>query len=262
VSTYVWYGVVSFGLVAIPVYLVPAVSPGRMSFRTLHKKDSAPLERRMVCPEHDKTVSANHQVRGFPLDDQGYVVVTDQELERLAPEETQSIEIERFVEADEIDPIYYDRPYYLVPQEGSEKPYRLLADALADTQKVGIAKFVMRGREHLLLLCCIQEAICLVTLHFERQRVSAEGIAPEKSRVSHDDLGALIEQIDRATQEFHPGQYEARYRVSLMELVREKAKDRGTVQSPVGEEEAGAEEVDLMEMLQESLEEVKAEKSA
>jgi DNA end-binding protein Ku len=208
------------------------VETGQVSFQMLHKKDNAPLERKYVCAKDDKVVSSRQQARGFQVGKDDYVIITDSELESLAPERSRSIEIDRFVDIDDIDPIYFNRPYYLVPDEGSERPYTLLVQALAETRQAGIAKFVMKAREYLVAILAVDEALCLITLHFERQRVSAEDITPEKTRVSHDELDELSGHIRKATRKFNPGKFRNEYEIELMKIVRKKAQKEGAVKSP------------------------------
>ena len=139
----IWSGTISFSLVAIPIQLVKAVEPGRVSFRMLHKKDYSPLQRRMVCPEEDKIVSPDEIIRGYEISADKYILITDEELESLSPERSRTIEIIDFIPLDDIDPIYYDHPYYLIPAKGGEKPYRLLVEVMHRTKRAGIAKFVL-----------------------------------------------------------------------------------------------------------------------
>jgi len=231
-ATDIWSGTLTFGLVSMPVRLLPAVTGRATALTMLHEKDAAPLERRMVCPEHGEVVEPDEQVRGFEVPDGEYVVVTDEELESLAPERSRAIEIEEFVELDAIDPLYFDRPYYLKPEEGAERPYRLLVLALRDSGKAGIARFVLREREHLVAVSVVDDALSLTTLHYHRQRVSPEGLVPEKTRVSHDALDDLKEHIEEQTKAFDPSDYRDEDELRLMELVKEKAKEEGAEKSP------------------------------
>jgi DNA end-binding protein Ku len=144
----IWSGTISFSLVAIPVQLVKAIEPGRISFRTLHSKDYSPLARRMFCPEEGVLVPPDEIIRGYEIGPDRYILVTDEELESLSPERSRTIEIIEFIDLKEVDLIYYGHPYYLVPMKGGEKAYRLLAEAMRRTNKAGLAKFVLREREY------------------------------------------------------------------------------------------------------------------
>lgn len=228
----VWSGAVTFGLVTIPVRMVPAVASRTLPLTMLHARDAAPLERRMVCPEHGEVVPAGEQVRGFEVAEGEHVVVSDEELDSLAPERSEAIEIEQFVDLAAIDPLLFDRPYYLVPGKGAARPYRLLVLALADTGRAGIAKLVIREREYLVAVWARDDALCLTTLRFERQVVSAEGIVPGGTRVSHDRLDALVARIEKATRRFDPGRYADENDLRLLGLVEDKAGQDGVEKGP------------------------------
>ena len=228
----IWSGTLTFGLVTIPVQLVPAISRGTVSLKMLHRKEGSPLERKMVRPEDEEVVPREDQVRGFQLSKGEYVVITDEELESLAPERSRAIEIEEFVALEEMDPLYFDKPYYLIPERGAERPYRLLVRALRDQEKAGLARFVLRAREHLVAVWVIHDALCLTTLHFQRQRVSPEGLVPEKTRVSRDDLRDLKGLIEEETREFDPTIYDDENELRLLKLIRKKGREKGVENAP------------------------------
>ncbi|MGD8923214.1 MAG: Ku protein [Candidatus Zixiibacteriota bacterium] len=229
---YVWSGTLTFGLVILPVRMSPAEDTGRVAFTMLHDRDDAPLHRKLVCSKDGKIVDTAHQVRGFPVGDDDYVVVTDSELESLSPDRSKSIEIERFVDIGAIEPIYFDRPYYLTPEEGVERPYSLLVNALAETKKAGIARFVLEAREYLVAVFSIEDALVLITLHFDRQRVPSDGIAPKKPQLKRKTVERLARDIKKATRKFDPAQFKDEYEIDLMKIVRAKAKKEGAVRSP------------------------------
>ena len=162
----IWSGTISFSLVAIPVRLVKAVEPGRVSFRMLHSRDYSPLVRRMVCPEEEKLVPPDEIIRGYELGAGKYILITDEELESVSPERSRTIEIIEFIDMKEVDPIYYDHPYYLVPLKGGEKSYRLLVEVMNRTNKAGLAKFVLGEREYLVAVKSTGRALSLITLHY------------------------------------------------------------------------------------------------
>src|SRR5512142_217030 len=142
----IWSGTISFSLVAIPVQLVRAVSPGRISFRMLHATDYSPLQRRMFCPKQETLVPAEEIVRGYEIAPERYLPITDEELESVSPERSRTIEIVEFIDMAEVDPLYFDHPYYLVPLKGGEKAYRLLVEIMRRTNRAGLAKFVLGER--------------------------------------------------------------------------------------------------------------------
>ena len=168
----IWSGTISFSLVAIPVQLVKAVEPGRVSFHLLHSKDYSPLARRMFCPEEEVMVPPEEIIRGYEIGPDKYILITDEELESVSPERSRTIEIVEFIDMQEVDPIYYDHPYYLVPTKGGEKAYRLLAEVMRRTNKAGLAKFVLHEREYLVAVKSTEGALALITLHYPRRNTS------------------------------------------------------------------------------------------
>src|SRR4030067_3419847 len=138
-----WSGTISFSLVAIPVRLVKAIEPGRISFRLLHSKDYSPLARRMLCPEEETMVPPDEIIRGYEIAPDQYVLMTDEELESVSPERSRTIEIVEFFDMKEVDPIYYDHPYYLVPSKGGEKAYRLVGGVIAPAIPAGLHKLLL-----------------------------------------------------------------------------------------------------------------------
>ena len=159
----IWSGTISFSLVAIPVQLVRAVEPGRVSFHMLHSKDYSPLLRKMVCPLEGKIVPPEEMIRGYEIGPDKYILITDKELESLTPERSRTIEISEFIDLQDVDAIYYDHPYYLVPAKGGEKAYRLLTEVMQRTNKAGLAKFVLGEREYLVAVKSTGRALSLIT---------------------------------------------------------------------------------------------------
>src|SRR4051812_10515240 len=172
-----WSGSISFGLVNVPVKLFIAVREKNIHFHMLHDQDHARLRRKMVCEADGKEVHPEHIVRGYEIAPDRYVIVNDRELEALAPKASRSIEIHDFVDIDEIDPLYYDRPYYLAPGEHATKSYRLLVEAMQKSKKVAIATFVMREKEYLAALRPVNGVICLTTMHFSDEVLPARDVA-------------------------------------------------------------------------------------
>src|SRR6266496_2878887 len=148
----IWSGSISFGLVTIPVRLHTAVREKRLHFRTLHDQDMVPLKQKMVDPTTGKEVHREHMVKGYEIEKDRFIIVSDEDLEAAAPKSTKAIEIQDFVELEEIDPLFFDRPYYVSPKPEGAKPYKLLVEAMEKTGKVGIAKVVMWGKEYLAAL--------------------------------------------------------------------------------------------------------------
>src|SRR5512143_2096593 len=183
----IWSGTISFSLVAIPVQLVKAVEPGRVSFRMLHRKDYSPLQRRMFCPEEEKMVPPDEMVRGYEIGPDKYILITDEELESVTPERSRTIEIVEFIDMKEVDPIYYDHPYYLVPLKGGEKAYQLLVEAMHRTGRAGLAKFVLGEREYLVAVKSTGGALSLITLHYHEEILPGEEISPKEAETGADE---------------------------------------------------------------------------
>ena len=252
-----WSGTISFSLVAIPVRLVKAVEPGRVAFNLLHDKDYSPLKREMFCPDEEKIVPHGEIVRGFELEPGRHVQVTEEELEAAAPERSRTIEIAEFIDLDEVDPVYYDHPYFLAPLKGGEKAYRLLAEAMKRTNKAGVAKFVLGEREYLVTVRSKDGALALSTLHYTDEILSDADFAPGPR--AHDD--GEKERIKKRVKEmmtgFTPEKYSDGRRRRLLELLKKKAKGKAWVEAPEVEEEPAEGVEDLVAALEESMRRIK-----
>jgi DNA end-binding protein Ku len=254
----IWSGTISFSLVAIPVQLIKAVEPGRVSFRTLHSKDYSPLSRRMFCPEEGVLVPPEEIIRGYEIGPGRHLLITDEELESLSPERSRTIEIVEFIDMQEIDPIYYDHPYYLVPAKGGEKAYRLLAEAMRRTNKAGLAKFVLREREYLVAIKSTEGALALITLHYSEEILPDEDVAPQEEKIDADEKSRLKKSITAMLADFNPEQYADERRGQIMALLKQKAKAKVQVEAPEVVEEEGREgPADLIAALEESMRQVK-----
>jgi DNA end-binding protein Ku len=237
----IWSGTISFSLVAIPVRLVNAVEPGRVSFRMLHGKDYAPLQRRMYCPAEEKIVPPEEIIRGYELSADKYVTVTDEELESLTPERSRTIEILEFIDLKEVDPLFYDRPYYLVPAKGGEKAYRLLVEVLRKTNKAGLAKFVLAEREHLVAVKSEDGALSLITLHYSGDILPAGELAPKEMTIESEAQRLVQREVKKIISDFAPEKYADLRRKRIVEYLRKKAEATAPVEGPAveGREERG-----------------------
>ena len=252
----IWTGTISFSLVAIPVRLVKSIETGRISFRMLHSKDYSPLARRMFCPEEETTVPTDEIVRGYEIAPDKYILMTEEELESVSPERSRTIEILEFIDIKEVDPIYYDHPYYLVPSKGGEKAYRLLAEVMLRTNKAGLAKFVLAEREYVVAVTSKDGALALTTLHYSEDIVSDEILFPKKGRVDAEEQSRIRKSIEGMIGDFDPGKYADERREKLVSLLAKKAKEEPPVEAPVVEEEEKA-PPDLLAALEESMRKVK-----
>ncbi len=260
-SPEVWRGTVSFSLVAIPVRLVEAISPGRVSFRMLHRTDYAPLVSRMVCPSEGKIVPREEIVRGYEFTPGRYIPMTDAELESVSPERSRTIEVTGFVPTSEVDPVYYDYQYYLLPMKGGEKPYRLLVEVLKRTAKAGVASLVLAEREYPAIIRSKDGLLAVNTLHYPNEVVSVTGVdAGIRGRgeaATRGDGDAEKERMKRAIRKmvakFDPEKYADERREKVVALLKRKLKGESVVQAPEVEETAGKAGPDLAELLQKSI---------
>lgn len=253
----IWSGTISFSLVAIPVQLVKAVETGRVSFRMLHGKDNSPLARRMFCPREEKIVPPDEIIRGYEISPDKYILITDAELESVSPERSRTIEIVEFIDMKEVDPVYFDHPYYLVPAKGGEKAYRLLAEVMHRTNKAGLAKFVLGEREYLVAVYSTEGVLALITLHYDKEVLPAEDIAPKEERAGAEEKSRIEKTIRKMMTDFDPERYADRRRNKIMDILRKKMKERPPVEAPHVEEEEAEGPPDLVAALKESMLKVK-----
>jgi DNA end-binding protein Ku len=236
----IWSGSISFGLVTIPVKLFTAVRENRLSFRSLHDQDKVPLKQKLYCPEDGKEVHPEHIVKGFEIEKDRYVIVQQEELEAAAPKATRAIEIQDFVDLDEIDPVYFDRPYYIAPRPEGAKPYRLLLEAMQRKEKVGIARIVMHNKEYLAAIRPIGDMLCMETMHFGDEVVNAktvEGI-DVKAKVNPRELKIAEQLIDSLSTDWKPERYHDEYREQVMDMIRRKADGEEIVTRPGSDDDA------------------------
>jgi DNA end-binding protein Ku len=252
----IWSGTISFGLVSVPVRMFSATQSNELKFHFLDRRDLTPIGYDKVRKDTGKSVPAEEIVRGFEIEKGKYVPIEDEDLDRLDIELTHSIDILDFVSLDEIDPIYYRKAYYLMPGEGAEKPYRLLVRALDETEKVGIAKVVIRNKQHLAALRAHDGRLILETMYYAdeiRQPESVDG----KTRLQKSEVEMAKSLVENLSDSFKPERYDDDYRKELLSLIRAKAKGK---ELPEPQEEEGGEVVDLMEALRESVERTKKQK--
>jgi DNA end-binding protein Ku len=252
----IWSGTISFSLVAIPVQLVKAVEPGRVSFHQLHSKDYSPLARRMFCPEEGVIVPPQEIIRGYEIGPDKYILITDEELESVSPERSRTIEIVEFIDMQEVDPIYYDHPYYLVPLKGGEKAYRLLAEVMRRTNKAGLAKFVLHEREYLVAVKSTEGALALITLHYPEEILPDEDLSPQEETIAAEEKSRIKKSIEQMMKDFYPEKYADARREKIVDLLKKKLKEKSPVEAPEVEEAEGEGPPDLIAALEESMREV------
>ncbi|MBW3533933.1 MAG: Ku protein [Gemmatimonadetes bacterium] len=253
-----WSGTVSFGLVSIPVYLYPANTSSRVSLRML-APDGTPLRRRYVNPETGKPVDYDALVRGYELDSGEFVVLTDDELEALAPEKSRDIDLRRFVDVAQLDPVFFERAYYLAPAGDSNKAYRLLAQTMEKAGQAGIATFVMRTKEYLVAIVAEEGILRAETLRFAGEvRASDDVGLPEPVKPPAKTVKAMEKAIAaRVEDDLDEDELRDEDSERLLALVEEKRKKKKDVVRPketaADEDGGGADVIDLMEVLKRSL---------
>ena len=255
----IWSGTISFGLVSVPVKMYAATESKELKFHFLHKDDLMPIGYDKVRKDTGEHVDPEEVVRGFEIEKGRYVELTEEDIDRLDIELTHSIDICDFVDLDEIDPIYFRKAYYLVPEEGAEKPYRLLVEALDQTGKVAIAKVVIRKKQHLAALRPYEGTILLETMYFADEVRKPESV-DKKGELRKAEVDMAKSLVENLSAEFDPSKYDDTYRKELLELLRAK-EATGVVPEPK-EEGAEAEVVDLMQALRESVERTKSQRAS
>jgi DNA end-binding protein Ku len=211
----------------------------------------------MFCPEQETMVPPEEIVRGYELAPDHYLPITDEELESVSPERSRTIEILEFIDLDEVDPVFFDRPYYLVPLKGGEKSYRLLTEVMRRTNKAGLAKFVLAEREYLVAVMSREGALVLFTLHYSEEVLPEEEIAPKEGKPSASEKKRVRARIEKMMGNFDPGKYADARRDKIMALLRKKAGESPPVEPPATAEEEGAGPPDLMAALEEAMRDVK-----
>jgi DNA end-binding protein Ku len=264
----IWNGSLSFGLVTIPVGLAPATTPkaraSDVSFRTLHRECKTPIKQKRWCPTHEREVSNDEIVKGWEVSKGQFVIVEDADLEAIAQHDTsRAIDISRFVPLDQVDPLYFDRTYYLAPAtaEGQRRPYVLLLNAMKETGMAALGRMVIRGNENLCLIRAKGDALVLETLFLaEDVRSEAEiDEAVEAVDVHEPELELARQLIDSLAGEWEPSELHSEYRENLRELLEAKLKgEEISVPEPVEE----APVVDLMEALKKSVAATKGRSAA
>lgn len=251
----IWSGSISFGLVTIPVRLFTAVREKRLSFRTLHDQDKVPLKQKMYCPADGKDVHPEHTVKGYEIEKDRFVVIRQDELDAARPKGTKAIEIMDFVDLDEIDPLYFDRPYYIAPKPEGAKPYKLLLEAMEKTSKVGIAKVVMWNREYLAAIRPLDGALVMETMHYNDEVVPQERVAglEVKAKVDERELKMATQLVDSLSTSFKPENYKDEYREQVMELIEKKAAGEEIHTAPTTDAAPAGRGRNLMAALEASL---------
>ena len=249
-----WSGTLTFGLVSVPVNLFPANKSSRAPLRML-SSEGEPLARRYFSEKTERELDADQMVRGYEYDKGKYVVVTDEELERLAPEKSRDIDLKTFVPAESIPPVYFERGYFLTPNSGSEKAYKLLAETMEKGGKAGLATFVMRGKEYLVSIFAEHGILRAETMRFaDELRTPAEVGLPKKTKVPAATVRKFEKLIgSKAKKQLSPRKLEDEQTQRLLKLVKKKSAKRANVVEVETEKRDEGNVIDLMAVLKKSL---------
>lgn len=255
----IWSGVITFGMVSIPIKLYSATDNKDISFNQLHRDCKSRIKEMRTCPACDRKIEYEEIEKGYEYSKGQYVIVSKEDLEKLPLPNKNVIEISSFVTNEEIDPIYYDKAYYIMPEEAARKPFALFMRAIKEKGMVAVAKLAIRSKER---LCCLRPfgntLMCTTLLYPDEIRVDKEQPGPDV-QVSDKELAMASSLIDLMTQEFSPDDYKDNYREALMQLIEAKLEGKELVEAPVV---ASGNVIDLMEALQASMESMKAKKAA
>jgi DNA end-binding protein Ku len=252
----IWSGSISFGLLNVPVKLYSAVARRAIGLREIRESDGARIRHKRVAEGTDEEVPYEKIAKAYELAPDRYVPLTKDELASLDPKKTRAIEVQDFVDIEEIDPIYFNSPYYLGPADGAEKAYSLLARALDRSGKVAIARFVLRNKEHLAAIRATDGVLTLTTMRFADEVVPPseldDALPDEAPKVGKREVEMAEQLIDSLTREFDPGAYRDEYREELLAMIERKAEGQAVV-TPPSEEPQPTEAPDLMAALEQSI---------
>ena len=252
----IWKGAISFGLVNIPITLYPATRSEDLRFKFLRQSDLSPINNKRVAEADGKEVPWEQIVRGYEHEKGKFVVLKDEDFARVDIEATQTVDIREFVELDEINPMFFSKPYYMEPSKGGDKAYGLLRDVLRETGKVGIAKVVIKTREHLAAVKAQKDALVLELMHFSTELLDSTEIkVPGNVKLAKKELDMAKELVASMTGKWNPEGYKDDYREALMEVIEEKVAAGGKDLKPSkkGAPAKATNVIDLVSILQQSI---------
>jgi len=252
----IWKGSISFGLVNIPIALYAATRREELKFRLLRKSDLSPVNYKRVAEKDGREVPWDQIVKGYEYEKGKYIVLRDEDFQRVDLEATQTVDIQDFVDLEEIDPMFFYKPYYLEPQKGGDKAYALLRDALKETKKVGVAKVVIKTRQYLAGVKPEDGALVLELMHFADELADPEKLhVPKKLEVGKREMNMAKSLIDSMTSKWQPEKYKDDYREALMEVIEEKVEAGGKeIEEKPRKAPKPTKVIDLVSVLQKSLE--------
>ena len=250
----IWRGTISFGMVSIPVRLYTATESHDVHFHLLHKRDGVRLQNVRWCPKDEKSVPWDEVVRGFEYAKDRYVPVTDEDLQHLPVKTVHTVDISDFVKLEEVDPIYYDKAYYLAPDEAGVKAFALLRQALQQTGRAAVAKVAIRDKENLCLVRPYEDVLSMETMFYANEIRSAQDIAADGAKVSPKELQMAVSLIENLSDSFDPERYRDEYQAALKQVIKAKVEGAPLPEAPT---EKGGRVVDLMEALRASVEQTR-----
>lgn len=257
----VWKGSLSFGLVSIPVSLITAEKSTQIKFRLIDSKDSSRIRYERVNEETGEEVPWDRIVKGFEYADGNYLLLSDEDFEKVKPEANKSIDIEQFIDGEELDPMFLDKPYYLQAQKGGEKPYVLLREVLQEANKMAIARIVIRTKEHLCAIYAHKEALVLNLIRFANEVRAADELQfPESAKITKKEKDLALQLIESMTEPWEPGEYRNEYSEALMKWIEEKIETGEDPEPENEEEKPDSKVVDIMDLLRQSIDKESDEK--
>jgi DNA end-binding protein Ku len=250
-ATSIWKGHLTFGLVSFPVRLFTAARSESISFNQLHKEDNSRIKQVVYCQSEDKPIPRSEIVKGYEYEKGKYVVVDDEDIKKVAPKTAKVMEIQEFVKADDVDPVFLESSYYMAPDEGGEKPYSLLFAAMRETRYFGIAKIAMHNREHVVVLRPGDKGMVLHTMYYADEVRRSEEFRTDASTLKEKELALAKMLVESLAGEFEPEKYHDAYRDNLRKMIEAKIEGHKVVETP---ESHIAPVIDIMEALKKSLE--------
>ena len=260
----IWKGSISFGLVNIPIALYPATRKEELSFRLLRRSDLSPVNYKRVAEKDGKEVPWDEIVKGYEYEKGKYVVLKNEDFQRVDLEATQTVDIQDFVDQEDIDPMFFYKPYYLEPQKGGDKAYVLLRDALEESKKVGIAKVVIKTRQYLAGVKAEDGVLVLELMHFAEELADSDQLhVPKKIEPGKREINMAKALIDSMSSKWNPEKYRDDYREALMEVIEEKVEAGGKeIEEKPKKAPKQTKVIDLVSVLQKSLEQTGAKRKA
>ena len=249
-----WKGVIEFEMVTVPVKLYTAVRPQAIHFRMLHDQDNVPVRQVLECPIEKKEVPREHVVKGYEVTRGRYVIVSEEEMDKVAPTASRTIKVHSFVDPGEIDPIYYEKAYWLGPDKGGEKAYGVFLQALTETNRAAVVEYVMRGKEYLGAIRPKEGVLCLETMRYGNEVVPVDEVleGPVKTKLNERELKTAEQLVEALAVDFDPSRYHDEWRSCVMEMIERKAAgEEIPVQKPPPRE--ATKSPDLLDVLKASI---------